>query len=129
MRHWLLSIALLASRSPSFAYDPVRARDNFAHEAIECSAYFMLASAVPSLDAQTVKALRDRFSVLFDLSVSLTSEELTKARFQLAEKGMFRDLNGSWSNLAIVSNKYAYPCTDLVKDPQTRLKYWMDKKD
>lgn len=128
MKHLLLITLLLLPPVVS-AYDMDRAKDNLAHEATECSAYFMLISALPGVDEATSKKARQQFSQLLDFAMTLTSEKITKARFELAQKGMFRDLDGSGSNIAIVSNKYAYPCVDLVNNPEGRLKYWLTKTD
>ena len=121
-------LALLMHQT-ALAYEPERATNNLAHEAAECSAYFMVVSTAPTLDAQTVAGLRSKFDALLKVSVALSSEKLTKARFELASKGMRRDLDGSWSNLSIVNNTYGYRCIDLAKDPETRYRYWLDKKD
>lgn len=111
------------------AYDSERAKDNLAHEATECSAYFMLISALPGISEATSQKARQQFSTLLDFAVELSNEKITKARFELAQKVMFRDLDGKGSNIAIVSNKYALPCVDLVNDPEARLKYWLRKSN
>ena len=125
----ILSFALLAIAPFAAAYEPERAKDNLAHEATECSAYFMLVSALPGVDEATSSKARQQFSNLIDLAVALSNEKITKARFDLAQKYMFRDLDGKGSNIAIVSNKYAIPCVDLVNNPEARLKYWLAKTD
>ena len=125
----ILFAGLLTISHIVLAYDTERAKDNLAHEATECSAYFMLASALPGVDDVTSKKARHQFSNLLEFAVALSNETITTARFELAEKSMFRDLDGKGSNIAIVSNKYAYPCVDLVKNPEARMKYWLDKTD
>lgn len=120
----ILTIAPLAA-----AYDTERAKDNLAHEATVCSAYFMLVSALPGVDEATSAKSRQQFSKLLNFAVALSDEKITKARFELAQKGMFHDLDGKGSNIAIVSNQYAYPCVDLVNNPEARLKYWLAKTD
>lgn len=127
--HRAILTLLIAFPIPGSAYDLERARDNLAHEATECSAYFMVVSALPGLDETTAKKSRAVFNDLLKFSVALSNEKITKARFDLAQKGMFQDLDGKGSNIAIVSNRYAYPCTNLANDPEARLKYWLDKKD
>ncbi len=128
MRRILLPLLVVAPLSAT-AYDPERARDNLAHEAAECSAYFMLVSALPGVNEATSRRSREVFDELLKLSVALSNEKLTKARFELAQKGMFLELDGKGSNISIISNKYGYPCTNLARDPEARIKYWMEKKD
>ena len=125
----LLPFLFLAFPLCSAAYELERARDNFAHEATECSAYFMLVSALPGVNEPTSKKSRELYEELLTLSVVLSNEKITKARFELAQKGMFIELDGKGSNIAIVSNKYGYACANLAKDPVARLKYWLEKKD
>jgi hypothetical protein len=124
----ILLFFLWATPLSATAYDPERARDNVAHEAAECSAYFMLVSALPGIDEATSKKSREIFGELLNFSVVLSNEKVTKARFELAQKGMFLELDGKGSNIAIVSNKYGYPCANLAKDPDARLKYWLEKR-
>jgi hypothetical protein len=125
----ILLAGLLATSSIALAYDAERAKDNLAHEATNCSAYFMLVSTLPGVDEAASKKARQQFSNLLDFAVALSNEKITKARFELAEKSMFRDLDGKGSNIAIVSNRYMYPCVDLVNNPEARMKYWLDKAD
>ena len=42
-----VSLALLSVVLSANAYEPDRAKANFAHEAAECSAYFLFVSAAP----------------------------------------------------------------------------------
>lgn len=128
MHPTLFALMLLAPLSAG-AYDADRARDNLAHEATECSAYFMVVSALPGVDEATARKSREVFDELLKFSVALSNQKITEARFELAQKGMFLELDGKGSNIAIVSNKYGYPCANLAKNPEARLKYWLEKKD
>jgi hypothetical protein len=130
-RHKLTSrlfCALLLAPLLVHSYEPERARENLASEAAECSAYFMLISGLPGVDAPISGKAREAFSELLKISVALSSEKLTKARLELASEGLFRDLDGKGSNIAIVNNKYGYRCADLLNNPESRLKYWLEKK-
>jgi hypothetical protein len=111
------------------AYESEAASNSFAHEAAECSAYFLFASAAPGLGEKTVKGLQSRYEQLLQISVALSSEKLTKARFELAIKTMKREMDENWKNMSIINNKYGYPCIDLSKDPEARFKYWLSKED
>lgn len=62
-------------------------------------------------------------------SAELTSQKLALAGFDLALQRMKRDMESNWSNLSVVNAKYGYQCQDLLKDPQARMKYWLEKKD
>lgn len=125
----MLFLLFLVAPLAAAAYDPERARDNLAHEAAECSAYFMLVSALPGVGEATSKKSREVFGELLNFSIALSNEKITKARFELAQKEMFLELDGKGSNISIVSNKYGYPCANLAKNPEARLRYWLEKKD
>lgn len=114
---------------PLLAYDPDRAKNNMAHELAECGAYFSLVAKAPGLDANTEKALTERSAIALKSSAQLTSEKLALARFDLALQGIRRDMESNWSNLSVVNAKYGYSCQDLLKDPEARMKYWLEKKD
>ena len=75
-------------------------------------------SALPGVDDAKSKKARQQFSTLLEFAVRLFNEKITKARFELAEKSLFRDLDGKGSNIAVFSNKYAYPYVDLVNNPK-----------
>ena len=117
------------SLNSAVAYEPDRARVNFAHEMAECAAYFMFVSAAPELDAPIVSGLRDRFNLLMEFSATLSTPELAAARAQLAGKTIAREMQGSWENMSIINNKYGYTCIDIVANPEVRMQYWLDKTD
>ena len=125
----LLGAMLSATSLPSYAYDEARARNNFAHEAAECAAYFLFISFAPGLDPKTSQALNAKARDPLAMSVALTSEELTTARVLLATETMKREMKQNWSNISIVYQKYGYPCLDFTKDPVARMTYWLEKQD
>jgi hypothetical protein len=114
---------------PLLAYDADRATNNLAHELADCGAYFSLVAEAPGLDPNTKKGLSERGTLAMASSAKLTSQKLALARFDLALQGMKRDMEGNWSNLSVVNARYGYQCQDLLKDPEARMKYWLEKKD
>ena len=128
MQRTLLAV-LIVFGSSAGAYEPERAKNNVAHEAAECAAYFLLASAAPTLGQSTVQGLRAKYTALAEVSIFFSSVEVTKARVSLASESMRREMKQDWSNFSIVIQKYNYPCLDLANNPEARLKYWLDTKD
>ncbi|MNC75371.1 hypothetical protein D3C76_1843780 [compost metagenome] len=63
------------------------------------------------------------------MSVTLTNEKLALARVEMAVKSIVSDLDHTSENLSIILNKYSDLCGQAVTDPDTRMKYWTDKKD
>ena len=125
----LIFLVLFLTSSAASSYDIEQASNNFSHEVTQCSAYFMVSSTAPTLSEATVKNLRDRFSSLLEVSVALSSDKLTKARFELEVETIRRMLDGSWANMSIVNKEYGYRCIDLANDPAARYQYWIKKTD
>jgi len=125
----LLCLAYLLLPCVAFGYEPERARANLASESAECAAYFLYVSLAPGLNAETKKQLGDTSRSLVLLSGKLSTEKLAFARVDLATKTMVREMEGDWGNVAILNNKYGYPCKDLVANPEARMRYWLEKRD
>ena len=125
----LLGAMLSATSLPTYAYDEARAGNNFAHEAAECAAYYMIGSVAPGLGQETSQSFMKAAAVLLELSESFTSRELAKARFLLATESMKRDMGKNWSNVSIILQKHGYFCKDFSDKPVARFSYWLDKQD
>ena len=122
-------LIILLWQSSGIAYDSGRAKTNLAHELAQCAAYFMLVSKAPGLDKSTTEKLWDSGISLSVLSAQITSEKLALARVDLEMKTMQREMDSNWKNISIINNEYGYPCQDLTKNPDSRLEYWLNKKD
>jgi hypothetical protein len=120
---------LLSAPTAALGYNVDGARNNFAHELAECSAYYQFMAEAPRLNAAMKRKSLEASDFLLSLSVGLTTQELSLARFELALKTMMRDIDFNWENVSILLNKYAYPCKDVAEDPEARFKYWLKKKD
>ena len=62
-------------------------------------------------------------------SARLTSEELAVERMKMGVEEMRRKMKNRMDNFSIIAAEYAYPCKDLLDNPEARLKYWIDKRD
>jgi len=56
----------------------------------------------------------------YNMAVELSNEEVIKAHIELI-KEMKEDMKHNWSNAAILINKYAFFCKDLMEKPEDRL--------
>ena len=109
------------------AYDGERAKSNLAHEFAECGAWYMFVSGAPGLIQETASGLQKRGEKAAEFSIELSTPDVARARHELATKTIMRELKGTWDNISIINNKYAYPCLDLMENPKARLQYWLDK--
>lgn len=120
---------LLCAPTLALCYESERAMNNLAAEFSECAAYNILISAAPLSSEEAKKNYLEVGKRLLALSVELTSEKVAFARTEIATKMMRHEIENNWSNIAIIINKYAYPCKELAENPTARLRYWLDKKD
>lgn len=110
------------------AYDPELAANNLAHEFASCGAFYILITEAPDLDQNLKEQYENMGMMMLFYSEKLSTEKLAMARAELEMEKMKRDLEGSWNNLSILLNEYAYKCKDLTEKPEERIKYWLDKE-
>jgi hypothetical protein len=91
-------------------------------------AYFAVIQNAPGVGPTIESQSHDAFNIAYQYSVDFSSEKLTKARIELAIKGMLRDIDRTWTNISILINQHAYECKDLLEKPVERLEYWLKKE-
>jgi hypothetical protein len=114
------------NHAPVKAYERERAKNNLAHEFSSCAGYYLLMSNLPQESKNRSEQIS---STAFSASDKLTNENVVQARMELKFKTMMREMEKNWSNVAVLQNKYAYPCNDLMEKPDQRLEYWLRKED
>lgn len=125
---YITTLILLLFSITTSAYDEQRALVNFSQEAAECSAYYLFSSEAPGLDKRTSTKLKEKYSAMFGIAIMSSNSDVSKARLELSIETMKREIKGSWSNMAIINNKYGYKCIDFSNDVDGRLNYWLEKK-
>lgn len=125
----IMALFLLIFNFNVFAYDQVRALNNFSHEAAECGAYFIFLSAAPGLDEKTVKGLQNMYMSMLEVAIGTSTRELSRSRLEISINTMRRETHDEWANLSIVNNIYGYRCKDFHNDIEGRMEYWLDKNE
>ena len=127
----LLSIELYAI--PTLAYEPERARENLSYDLVQCATYYQM-SAISAEKMSGADAAKDLLKSK-DLSLKMLAAfrpergatQKLQADFELATKEFARTVNEEgWSRITLL---YADMCRDLLKDPEPRLNYWLQKQD
>jgi hypothetical protein len=116
---------------PALAYDAQRAKVNLAQEYAECAAYFLIAAeGVRKLNSADplIARLHAAESEALQRSINLSNEKVTGARVHLAIDDLKRQMDYSYSNMAILNAKYGNTCKTGLTNPKARIKYWLEKK-
>ena len=58
---------------------------------------------------------------------SSIKEEAVLAKIELTMSDFKKQMGGDFKNYAIVINKYGQFCKDLIVNPESRMRYWVDK--
>ena len=130
-----LLVVLLSSQLvwPARAYDPERARQNLSYDLVECATYYQM-SAVSATKMNRLEVASEFLkSKDFALKMLATfrpepgAVPKLQADMELASKEFARRINNEgWSRVILV---YSDMCRDLLKDPEARLNYWLQKQD
>ena len=111
------------------------ARNNFGHEAIECSAYLGVMAAFvttrpdpDNLYQRTMAQSRALLKVAVDTALELGQKpEAVEARMEMAFERMKKESGGSAVNASILIQKYSSNCSTILNDPEARARYWLDQ--
>ena len=103
------------------------AKQNLASEFSKCWAYYSLMSHAFKRKQENSEQLNKAAYLSYSLANELSNEEVNKARFEIDVKLMMKEINNDWSNGAILINKYAEHCKNIIKNTETRMQYWLDK--
>jgi hypothetical protein len=126
MRYRALLLSLFAPTV--FAYPPDQAKANLASDFAVCAAYYTLMKEAPHPEMKDNPQVLASAKASWDLAVSFSNEDTTKARMQLATKSMISEMKNDWTNFAVLINKYAYDCKSFLERPTERFQYWLQKR-
>ena len=112
-----LAITLLASAVS--ANDPQQARVNLASDLATCAAYYTVLG-------RGNQRFENAINYAFDLAAGLSNVEFAIIRRNTSLSEIRQELGYNWAN---ATNKYGQFCNKIVEEPETRLKYWLEKQD
>jgi hypothetical protein len=143
MKH-LLNIVVMIGMNANANTDAIigQALNNLSHEYVQCAAYFEIAREAirqSGDDSASVRSAGAAYKQLGNTAMqgaviaaqrsgTVTKPmEVTLARHELALKEMASEISNDTSNIAILINQYAKPCTILMKHPERAAKRWMNR--
>ncbi len=130
---WMLAATVLLSMLPftdCWGYEDERAMDNFSHELVICAAFY----GVGAEGARRVGKNEGAFQLellaiyLMEMARGYASDEVLLAQYKLALEDHVKTMDGDYANLSLLTVKYRDLCTQVVGNPEARLKYWRDMK-
>lgn len=131
----LLSLNILIFTTHSKASDADHERmvyANMAHEAGECIAYYEI--VINGLENSNQPDLAQKFQEVREhvIAWALILAEASNIKFETIEavvrqqlRIQTEEIDGDVANIAILTEKYAYLCRDVIDKPEDRLRYWM----
>lgn len=110
------------------------AANNFGTELLRCSAFFSVAEGgfkkSNSKEAEKkAKAITNRFLNL-TWALSKMSGMTTKTMLRIREeamKSMLKAMDYNYANYPLVRKRWMRPCFEVLKAPDARAKYWLEK--
>lgn len=124
---YLVATLMLTYSIVANAYKPDEAKSNLASEFSTCSAYYSLMSHALKRENKDSTTFDQSGYLAYSLASKLSNENTTKARMELDMKQMMKEINSDWSNGAILINKYAEHCKNIIENSEARMQYWLDK--
>jgi len=125
----LLLIVVLLNPLSAFAYDLERAALNLSADLSECAGFYAIVSQVNKKNTEVAAAYEQGSIYMLEMAIETSNEKAASARMETAIKEMFKELGGDLGNMSILINKYLEMCNGMSDDIESRLQYWLNKKD
>lgn len=114
-----------------YGYDEERATANLASDFAECCAYYIIAGEALRRNGNEVMALEalEASDRAYLYAIKYSSPKVAAARVRLAFDKQRKEMHYDFSNVSILILKYEGMCKDAIESPETRLQYWLEKKE
>jgi hypothetical protein len=128
-RYLSLVALLLGLTAPVSAYDAERALANFADDYAQCTAYYLTSAAGAERSGHPDATAQFKEAALRTLTeaIRLSTAEVAAARVELDVLRMATEMQGNFSNFAILIKRYGLLCKGILEEPAARLQYWLDR--
>lgn len=142
MKALLTLITLIILVAHAYASDSAidvknAAFNNISEEFVACASYFSIVSHALEKSAKKETSIEYEISMQTALDYALIAaqegrtkemaQKVTLARFEMHMKDMTKDIDGNFSNISILMNKYAYRCKAVMEKPEAMMKEWVNK--
>jgi len=128
----LAGLMLMLSAAPAASLPPERAAEALHGELAECLAFYRLLTEATArgededlaIRYARIAAMTDRESRQAARHAGLTRRE-AQQRLDRIQGRMIAGIEGSFRNIGPLVDRLGDSCTDLVNDPEDRLRYWL----
>ena len=111
--------------------------DNIATEFTTCASYFSIVSraledsskkeGITKYEKAMQGALDYALIAAQEGRTSEMAQKVTLARFEMNLKEMIKEIDGNFSNISVLMNKYAYRCKAVMENPEAMMEEWINK--
>ncbi|MBW3163690.1 hypothetical protein [Ferrimonas balearica] len=122
-----LKYILLLLSASAYGYEPEQAQANLSTDYASCTSYFLIVSQGFEASGKSGEVYQSLAEQSFSLASGLSNPKVTEARVKLSYQEMASEIDHNFSNIAILIDKHAKLCTQLMEDPSERLDYWLNK--
>ena len=120
---------MLCFTAPVFAYPLEDAQTNLASDYAVCTAYYLIsANAFRESHPETAQVFDRTYFQTLEKTILLSNKKVTIARVELSTKEMLTEIDNDRSNISILTNNFGIDCKSWIKEPEKRLRYWLEKE-
>jgi len=110
--------------------DKKQAQQHVAKDMAICASYFFMGSeaAKRNKDVELEKSSKRTADVALAQAIRLSDKAYATKQLEIAIGDHQRIMNNNILNVSILVRKYKDMCKQTLTDPDSRLKFWMNKK-
>lgn len=111
--------------------------DNISEEFLTCASYFsiVMRGLEKSGEKETAAKYQQAINGAIDYALiaaqegrtSEMAQRVTLSRYELNLKDMTKEIDNNFSNISILTNKYAYRCKSVMEKPEAMMEDWANK--
>ena len=131
MKFVLTSLAIAFSIT-TYAYDPERARNNYANEIVECAAFYSISMQCvnnTNPDSPVVGQMYSAAETMLKYSVAITDGPVTDARFELAVSEQYKYIKNDCGQISLLMTEHLSRCKEISADPANGIIKWLEMTD
>lgn len=125
----LLLLGLLFFNATAYGYDEERAKANLASDFAECAAFYSISLEGFKRTGEDTTMVNEAFQTALYFGIQFSNFKVTEARIKLSMDEQTELMGHDFSNFAILIEKYAKFCKELLENPEKRLQFWLDNRN
>lgn len=122
-----LALVALCICTKAIAIDQSPIMDKIANELSTCTALFILASQIGH-DEQEKESMLHLANVSQNAAIIIAGQDTAKTKLETVTKKVVKELQRGPDSLGNMLNKYGENCLSMMRDPDRRMQYLIDKE-